>query len=207
MRFFGLTPDRLFSRVADPASAAPNIPSLAFSVVYGALGLALVSVAAYSIWALKLLGGGAMWAAVAAVYLTLGGVVLSRLVIGRGVLGRFAGLFAVAFIAYAAAYCAFWFGLKGRHYADLWGSAAGLCLVTLIIMRAFDKRDSFWLLFLGLLALHSLGYYAGGVIYPHFRGSTGRFLYGACHGLGFGAGLGFLLFHAQSGIKARLRPA
>lgn len=207
MRFFGLTPDQVLSRVADPASTAARIPSLAFSILYGALGLAVVSIAAYSIWALKLVGGDAMWAAVAAVYLALGGFVLSRLVVGPGAVGGFAALFAMAFLAYAAAYCAFWFGLKGKHYADLWGSAVGLVLVTLIVMRAFEKRDGFWLLFLALLALHSMGYYAGGAIYPQFRGSSGRLLYGACHGLGFGAGLGFLLFHAQSGIKARLRLA
>lgn len=207
MRSFGLTPDQAFTRIGDSATGAPRIPSLAFSIVYGAIGLSLVSVAAYSIWALGLLRGGAMWAAVAGVYLLLSGIVLSRLVIGPGAAGRFAGLFAVAFFAYAAAYCAFWFGLKGKHYADLWGSAVGLALVTLLIMRAFGRRDGFWLLFLGLFALHSAGYYAGGAIYPQFRGSTGRFLYGACHGLGFGAGLGFLLFHAQAGIKARLRPA
>lgn len=206
MRFFGLTPDQVFSRVADPATIH-RIPSLGFSIVYGAMGLALVSVAAYSIWALRLLGGTAMWAAVTAVYLVLGGVVLSRLVVGPGTIGRFAGLFAVAFFAYAATYCAFWFGLKGKHHADLWGSAIGLVFVTLLIVHAFEARGSFWLLFLGLLALHSLGYYVGGAIYPEFRGSTGRFLYGACHGLGFGAGLGFVLFHAQAGIKARLRPA
>lgn len=207
MRFFGLTPDQVFSRMADPAADTPRVPSLVFSIIYGAVGLALVSVVAYSIWALGLMRGRAMWAAIAIVYLSLGGVVLSRLVIGPGAAGRFAGLFAVAFIAYAGAYCAFWFGLEGNHYADLWGSALGLAFVTLLVMRAFGRRDGFWLLFLALFALHSAGYYAGGAIYPQFRGSAGRLLYGACHGLGFGAGLGFLLFHAQAGIKARLRPA
>lgn len=207
MRFFGLTPDQVLSRVADPATAAPRAPSLGLSIFHGAVGLALVSVAAYSIWALRILGGGAMWFAVAAIYIALGGVVLGRLVIGPGATARFAGLFAVAFFTYAAAFCTFWFTLKGKYYADLWGSAVGLVLMTFFMMRAFEKRDGFWLLFLGLLAFHSLGYYAGGVLSPQFPGSTGRLLYGACHGLGFGAGLGFVLFHAQSGIKARLRPA
>lgn len=213
MRFFGLTPDQVSARLSGPASTAPRVTSLVFSIVYGALGLAVVSVVAYSIWALGLIRGPAMWAAIAVVYLTLGGAMLSRLVVGPGSTGRFAALFAVAFFAYAAAYCAFWYGLEGRHLADLWGSATGLALITLLIMRAFEKREGFWLLFAALLVLHSAGYYLGGYLHGVARAARGArdplgaLLYGAGHGLGFGAGLGFLLFHAQSAIKARLRPA
>lgn len=213
MRFFGLTPDQVMSRATDPASQAPRIPSLSFSIVYGALGLALVSVAAYSIWALRLMRGGGMWAAIAAVYLCLGGLVLGRLVIGQGGTARFAGLFAFAFVAYAASYCAFWFGLAGKYQADLWGSVVGLALVTWLVLRAFGRRDGFFLLLLALVVLHSAGYYLGGYLYEVAKTARGArdplaaLLYGAGHGLGFGAGLGFLLFHAQAGIKARLRPA
>jgi hypothetical protein len=83
----------------------------------------------------------------------------------------------------------------------------GLAAVTFLICRAFEKRDGFLFLFLGLLAFHSAGYYLGGYLYSSVRGSTGRLLYGAAHGIGFGAGLGFVLFHAQSSLKMRLRPA
>ena len=206
MRAFGLHPDQVLAR---PAAAPVRAPASAgFAMVYGALGLGLVSVLAYSIWAYKIIGGtAALYSSVAAVYLGLGGVVLSRLVAGPGATGRFAGLFALAFLVYALAWCAFWFGLKGKYYADFWGSVAGLAAMTWLVMRAFGKTDGFLLMFIVLLACHSLGYYVGGALYASVKGSTGRLLWGAAHGLGFGAGAGYLVYRCQEPLKLRLRPA
>jgi hypothetical protein len=206
MRVFGLYPDQVLARAPAAQMRAPA--SASFSIVYGALGFGAVSVLAYSIWAYKLIGNeAALYATIAAVYVGLTGVVLSRLVMGPGATPRFAALFAIAFLAYAVAWCAFWFGLKGKHHADLWGSAVGLAAMTWLVRSAFAKRDDFLLMFAVLFGFHSLGYYLGDALHAALRGSTGRLLWGAAHGAGFGAGVGYLIHRCQEPLKLQLRPA
>ena len=202
MKAFGLT-----GEAAGTAAVQAGIRpvGLAYSVVYGALSFALVSVLAYSIWAFRLVPGeAAMYTAIAVVYLLLSGLALSRLVLVPGAWMRFTALFALGFALYAVIWCAFWFGLRGKHYADLWGAAVGLAGLAWLLRRAFGLEGGFLKLFLVLFALHSAGYYAGGELYAHFRGSTGRLLWGAAHGLGFGAGLGWVLYQCQAPLRMRL---
>ncbi len=122
MKIFGLTPTQVLER-----SGAENIKrpyTLTFSILYGGIGFGVVSVIAYSIWAFRLIRGqGPMYASIALVYLLLSGWVLSRLTLGPKNQIRFTALFAVAFLGYAVLWCLFWFGLKGQHHGDLYGSA------------------------------------------------------------------------------------
>ena len=179
--------------------AAPRAPGLAFSLIYGSVSFGGVSVLAYSIWAYNLIpGNAAMYSATAAVYLGLSGLALSRLVAVPGARKRLPVLLAAAFLAYAVCWCAGWFGLKGKYHADLWGAAAGLAAMTWIVRRAFGRRGDFLPAFAVLFLLHSFGYSLGGDLYGAVRGSTGRLLWGAAHGLGFGAGLGYVLFDSQA---------
>lgn len=194
MKCFGLLPP------ANPAAALPAAPapSPTAAMVYGGLSFGAVSVAAYSIWAYRLVPGtAALYASIAAVYLGLGGVALARLVRPPRRWQRFPLLFATGFFVYAVCWCAFWFGLRGKYLADLWGAAAGLAAMTWLFQRAFGQRGGFALSFLALFAWHGAGYYAGGELYAAVRGSTGRLLWGAAHGVGFGAGLGCVLSFCQ----------
>lgn len=196
--------------LADEAAWAAAVrsgrgPGLAFALVYGAIGFALVSVLAYSIWAFRLVrGAGPMYTAIAVVYLALGGFVLSRLVPLPGAWKRFPLVFAAGFAVYAVVWCAFWFGLRGRYFADLWGAACGLAGLAWLLQRAFGVERRFWRLFLGLFLLHSAGYYLGGELKAAVRGPTGALLWGAAHGLGFGAGLGWVLYQCQAAWRARV---
>jgi hypothetical protein len=208
MPLVDFSPDRL---LPPPPAAVARPPSLGFSLGYGALALGLVSVAAYSLWAFRLIRSeGPLYAAIAVVYLLLGGLALSRLVVVRGHALRFAGLFAVGFLAYAVLWCAAWFGLRGRHLADLWGALAGLAALASIFRSAFGPAEPTRGIvtgFLVLFALHSAGYYLGDVLHGSIRGANGRLLWGAAHGLGFGAGLGCLLHQLQAPHRARLNAA
>lgn len=204
MRFFGLTPDEVRAR-AEAAHEVRPPDSVVTAMAYGAGSVGLVSVAAYSIWAYRLVpGAAAMYAAIAAIYLGLAGLALGRLVAGPGGTARFIGLFAVAFAVYAVIWCAFWFGLKGRHHADLYGAAAGLAAMVWLLHRAFGGGGDPLTLFGVLFACHTIGYTLGDDLHAVVRGATGRLLWGLGHGLGFGAGLGYVLHQAQEPLRQRL---
>ncbi len=212
MRCFGLTPEQVLSR--EPAPDAGRFPSLPVSILYGTLSFTAVSTLAYSIWARGWIRQeGLLYTSIAAVYLAFGGFALSWLVKGSGTAARFALLFAAAFVAYAVLWCAFWFGLRGKYFADLWGAAIGLAPLTWLMLRAFGQERGFLCLFISVFLLHSAGYYLGDYLHDAIRDangrrtSTGRLMWGLAHGLGFGAGIGLLLYFCQAPIKLRLASA
>lgn len=167
-------------------------------MIQGSVSFAIVSLLAYSIWAFRLIPGTAgLYSTTAAVYIGLAGLSLSRLVHSPGAWKRFPFLFAIAFLLYAVCWCAFWFGLKGKFHADLWGAAVGLAAMTGLIRRYFNSSHRFLTLFCVLFATHTLGYTLGDDLYALVRGTTGRLLWGAAHGLGFGAGLGYVIYYSQ----------
>lgn len=197
MKCFGLTPDRL--RAAE--GALPPVPSVARSVLWGALGFAVVSLAAYSVWAFRLVAGtGMLYASIAAVYLGASGAILARLVPPSGRI-RYLGLFTLGFAGYAALWCLCWFGLRGRYHADFHGSVLGLGWLAWLHWRAFAARGPWVPAALVLLALHTLGYTLGDDLHALVGGVHGRLLWGLGHGLGFGAGLGWLLHQAQNAAR------
>jgi hypothetical protein len=64
------------------------------------------------------------------------------------------------------------------------------------------KSDhGFLALFAVLFTCHTLGYTLGNELHTLVRGTTGRLLWGAAHGLGFGAGLGYVLWHFEGGAR------
>lgn len=206
MKLFGLTPEQI--RQSSETSDLGPTKSLTASMLYGTLSFAIVSTLAYSLWAFRLVRGEALlFTAIAVVYLGLSGLALGRLLSIPYSIFRFTALFALSFLLYAIAWCALWFGLGGQYHGDLYGSAAGLLAMAWFFHRAFGATKGLLASFSILFAFHTLGYYAGEVCYAEVGRKAGRLLWGACHGLGFGAGLGALIHSCQSQLLANIRKA
>ena len=204
MKLFGLTPEQIQQRT--DTTDLRSTKTTASSMFYGALSFAIVSTLAYSLWAFRLVRGEALlFATIAIVYLGLSGLALSRLLIIPRSLFRFMGLFALSFLIYAIAWCLFWFGLGGQYHADLFGSAAGLLGMAWIFHRAFGAPLGLLASFSTLFAFHTLGYYAGEEFCAQVGRRAGRLLWGTCHGLGFGAGLGAVIHLCQSQLLDKVR--
>jgi len=195
-----------------------NHRSLLRDVLHGALGFALVSIAAFSVWAFgaglfRNLGGElVMYAAIAAVFLGLSGIVLGPLVGGGG---RFYKAFLPAFLFYAVVWCVAWFGLKGRM-GEWTGAAAGCLVFTLISMKLLGSVRGWLAAAIALFVLHTAGYFAGDWAMYDFwlekkeliaQGNLtkpqlailAKLSWGLCYGLGFGAGIGWVFHRARVG--------
>ena len=180
--------------------------SARFSIFYGGLSFGVVSLLAYSIWAFRrTIGEATMYTSIATVYIGFGGIALSRLVRPFPTF-RFAGIFGIAFLIYAIVWCVFWFGLGRKHHADLWGSVVALAGMVCMLRRGLNSKANFLPLFGVLFAFHTIGYYLGDVLYATVGRSAGRLLWGAAHGVGFGAGLGYVLSECRSVLQPDRTP-
>lgn len=226
MSLFGLEPENVLSRLK-AGQGPPRVLSLSQSVAHGAGGFGAVSVVVFGVWSLwgrwlqTHLGEGGFYAVCALLFVGLAGPALRGLVIGSAPTGRFCALFATAFGAYALAWCAAWFALRGG--AGEWlGSLSGALAFSLVLVGAFGSRGALGPVAVALFASHSTGYFLGGFLYELCRGKAGveilqgllgragrvaaaQLLWGLAYGLGFGAGLGFAFYFCQERVRARLQ--
>lgn len=187
--------------------------SLLFEIIHGALGFALVSVVAFSVWAYSgaLFGGLkselVLYSTIAAVFMALSGFILSPL---AGSMGRFYKTFPLAFLLYSVAWCVAWFSLRGR--AGEWiGAAAGCVVFTWIILKLMGSTRGWLLTTIGVFIFHTAGYFAGDWAMYDFwlapdkvhaltkakAALMGKLSWGLMYGLGFGAGIGWLYHRAR----------
>ena len=189
------------------------------SMLLGALGFTGVSLAAFAVWAW---GGGwfqgrggepAMYAAIAAVFLLLGGPLLQFLVHGPRRWIRFHQVFTLAFLAYSVVWSGCWFTL-GFGWGEWLGALLGCLALVTVTSWYFQSWDRWTMAVVVFFALHTAGYFAGGramyqlwewsrmvPVPPPFDPSQWRTLaklsWGLFYGLGFGAGLGYVLESRQ----------
>ena len=211
MSLFQLDPQSIAARVR--ATGEPfTLPTLGTSVVRGIVGFTLLSVAGFAPWPILDLWfrhGTEMqlYILCTAIFIGLSAPLLHRLIIGPGSLVRFYKLFAIAFIAYAAVWVAFWVWLRGRE-GEFAGLLGGTIAMGAILAFAFDAQRSAVKIIAALFVLNALGYFAGGCfegkLAIHHR-LAAMLIWGVCYGIGFGAGLGLAFHLCQSRARATLR--
>ena len=211
MSWFQLDPSSLAARAEGTA-----VPSLGALVWRGIWGFTLVSIAGFAPWGLfgrrfRFPGGElTMYLVCALVFLLLSGLLLHRLILGKGSLSRFYTLFTPAFALYSVAWIAGWM-LVGGHAGSVVGLLSGTAIMGWMLAAAFDAKGQTLKVIAALFVLNSLGYFIGGVIKaailnmpeltivgitlaPHTQRTLALMQWGVCYGIGLGAGLG-VAFH------------
>lgn len=213
---FGLHPQSIVSRV-QASSQPPGIPSLGGSLARGTIGFTLVSLGGFAPWMFanrafyRAVGEMGLYGACALVFVALSGLLLHRLIIGPGSLGRFYKVFTLAFLAYAVAWTLGWM-TEGGDTGSIAGLLAGTAAMGLILAQAFGALGQAWKVIAVLFVGNMAGYFAGDwahnavgalkdqkvlgfMLERPARVLLARASWGLFYGLGFGAGLGFA-FHA-----------
>lgn len=167
-------------------------------VVFGSVALA-----ERPLYRLLTVGGAyALWTLL---YVGVAGVLLARLVPGRGNLARFIGVFALGFTLYAMGWCVGWFTLKWG-WGELLGTLAGAALLHGVLVTAFGRGGLFLRTFPMIAAAHLAGYFLGeGVWLMLDHSPVGMTLWGVIYGVLIGASLGWTLDRVQreDGADAR----
>jgi len=225
MSWFQLDPASIANR-ARSGEATAAVPSLGASLGRGILGFTAVSVAGFAPWVFlghwfhRHIGEAGLYAVCALPFIGLSGLLLHRLIIGSGSLGRFYSLFGIAFAAYSVAWIAGWMTLRG-HPGSLAGLFAGAVVMGGIFAHAFDARSAAWKVILALFILNAAGYFVGGWIegalipikecavfglaLPRtLQVTVAKLQWGVCYGIGLGAGLGLAFYICQAKARALL---
>lgn len=179
------------------------IPTLAKSLVVGALGFGVVSLCVFATvafaerWMYRNLGLKGAYLAWTVLFILLGGGVLGSLVVKRWRLPKFYLLYGLAFLLYAVGWVAAYFTLRGT--AGEWvGSLAGSILMALVFAMGFGRLRSMPKFAVLLFVANSIGYFLGSALNESVTGSTGMLLWGVAYGLFLGAGIGAVLHYAQA---------
>ena len=150
---------------------------------------------------LGLLGSYGVWTLL---FIGFGGLALKPLVVQPKAKRTFWLWFSLAFFAYAAAWMASYFTLRGA--AGEWlGSLLGSATLGLVLAIVFGAKSCYARISLELFVAHSAGYFLGEWLHHSFHVKIGMLLWGVCYGLGFGLGLARALYWAQT--ASNLSPA
>lgn len=205
MSLFQLDP----SSLAERSRNQPPPLTLGASLVRGAIGFTVLSVAGFVPWAVfgkrlyQAIGEAGMYAVCAAVFIALSGPLMHRLIMGAGSLSRFYKVFALAFIPYSVAWTIGWMFLRG-HPGSIVGLLAGAIVMGPILAAAFDALGSVVKVITVLFLANAAGYFLGGVVEAAVPGIPGKLLWGVFYGLGFGAGLGWAFHECQTSARRLL---
>lgn len=189
-----------------PGTRQSGDVSLKRSLVTGAIGFSLVSLCVFATvafaqrWMYKHLSVPGAYVVWIALFILLGGMALSPLVIGPRRLLRFYALFGAAFFVYGISWMAAYFTLQNT-LGEWIGSLAGSVLMALVFAAGFNAMRSALVLSVSLFVANSIGYFVGLIFYSALDDIAGLLVWGAFYGLCLGAGLGAVLHIAQKAGK------
>jgi hypothetical protein len=159
-------------------------------------------------WFYQNLGEAGFYLVCAIAFIGLSGFLLQPLVSQRVSLGRFYGAFTVAFMTYSVLWSAAWFVLRGKT-GEWVGSIVGPIALSMLLLRQTKTHHASLALLLAVVALHSLGYFAGDSLYAWVKSPSGietlssfsksernligQLSWGLAYGLGLGSALGIIL--------------
>ena len=178
------------------------VPSLARSIAIGAIGFCLASLCVFATvafgeeWMYRTPGVPGSYIIWALLFVVLSGVVFESLVVVRPRFLNFYLLWAVAFLAYAAAWMLAYFVL-GRTVGEFVGSLAGSVLMAVVLAAGFGASRAILKLSAVLFVANALGYFLGAALLESYPNQAGMLLFGVAYGLFFGAGIGAALQMVQ----------
>ena len=178
------------------------VPSLARSIVTGAIGFGVASLCVFATvafaeeWMHRTFGELGAYLAWTVLFIVLGGAVFGSLVVVRWRLPKFFLLFGLAFFAYAAGWVIAYFVLRNTA-GELAGSLIGSVLMAIVFAAGFSSLRSTLKLSAVLFVSNFLGYFLGAEIFRLLFTATGMLLFGIVYGLFFGAGIGAALHLVQ----------
>ena len=177
--------------------------SLKRSIVTGGIGFSIVSLCVFTTvavaqrWMYDHLSVTGSYIAWLTLFILLGGRALLPLVIGERRVLRFYAMFGAAFFMYGIGWMAAYFTFKNAT-GEWLGSFAGSVSMALVFAVWLRVLRSAVLLSALLFFANSIGYFLGSIFYYTFGRPMGLMLWGAFYGFCLGAGLGAVLYIAQS---------
>lgn len=224
---FGLDPQSIVAR-AQTSSQSVHLPSLTECIGRGMVGFTLVSLGGFAPW---VLAGGwfyqntgelGLYLVCAVMFIGLSGVLMHRLIIGPGSLGRFYKIFSLAFVGYAIAWTIGWMAFRGVT-GSVVGALAGIAVMGAILAIGFATPGTILKVFAVLLLANVAGYFVGEWFYnlvkslkegnatglvlsPTTRSVLSKTMWGLCYGMGFGAGIGGAFYLCQSKARNLIQP-
>jgi len=183
-----------------------TVPSMAKSVVTGAIGFGLVSLCVFATvaygerWMYRNLGLLVAYLTWTVMFIVLSAAVFGSLAVVRWRLPKFFLLFGLAFFAYAAGWMVAYFMLPNT-LGEWIGSLVGSVLMAVVFAVGFSSLRSLLKLSAVLFVSNSLGYFLGSALYASLGTPTGMLLWGVVYGLFFGAGIGAVLQLVQQPQK------
>lgn len=133
---------------------------------------------AYALWTVMFLAG-APW-------------VLGRLLVAPARRARFGWAFVLGFLAYAAAWTAAYFTVK-RAPGEWLASGVGPLAMALVWVPMLGRWWHLLPVAAMLVVSHTVGYFTGSWLHGTLGGALGMLGWGVAHGLGFGAGMGWVI--------------
>ena len=192
-------------------------PSLKKSLFIGAIGFGPVSLLIFGSvdftqrWLYSTIGFTGAYLVWIAAYILIGGAALSPLLAGPRRLARFYPLFATSFFAYGISWTFAYFLLRGAP-GEWMGAVAASTAMAVVIAAWFKVLKAAWWMAVWLFVAHSIGYFVGSIFFYSLDHRTGLLVWGPFFGAWLGAGIGAVLYYAQSrnidrvSAEAGLRP-